>query len=230
MKSLNVVRQISIILLGLLTCLAFGQSKFYGSVKPEASIVVKKSNMGSDLVEVTFQGADYPQSAINDKMTRLGKALGEEPRNVIISAGDQVVKANFAAVGLITNQNPKVNLAALALAFAFGDHPIRSFSVFFSDVLPDASTPKKWFAPKDAWMMEGVSMNSPKGLDYRVQVNTSDPNEIYMPDSKTPTHDSGKPDSGGRPNIFILGGIILGAIAVGLLVYSALLRPRTNGR
>lgn len=229
MKLLNFARPISIFLLGLCAFQGLGQSKFYGSVKPEATIVVKKHSMGSDLVEITFQGADYPQSAINDKMTRLGQALGNEPRNVASAVGDQVVKTSFAVVGLITDQNPKVNIAALALAFGFGERPIRSFSVFFVDLVPDANTPKKWFAPHDAWMMEGVSMSSPKGLDYRVQINSNDPNEIYMPDSGTPTKSPGKPESSGRSNIFILGGIILGAIAIGLLVYSALLRPRQKG-
>ncbi len=229
MKLLNVARPISIILLGLCAFQGFGQSKFFGSVKPEAAIVVKKHSMGSDLVEITFQGADYPQSAINDKMTRLGQALGNEPRNVSSAIGDQVVKTSFAVVGLITDQNPKVNIAALALAFGFGERPIRSFSVFFVDLVPDANTPNKWFAPHDAWMMEGVSMSSPKGLDYRVQVNSSDPNEIYMPDKGTSTKIPGKPGKSGGPNIFLLGGTIGGAIAIGLLVYSALLRPRKKG-
>lgn len=230
MKFLTLARVMTVVVLGLFACLSFGQSKFYGSVKPEAWIVVHKSNMGSELVEVTFQGADYPRSAIDEKLIRLGKALGSEPRNVVAAGGDQVVKVTFAVVGLITDQNPKVNIAALASAFAFGERPIRSFSVFFDGLAADKNTPKKWFAPKDAWMMEGVSMSSPYGLDYRVQVNTTDPNEIYMPDSKTPMRESGKPESSERPNIFILGGIILGAIAVGLLVYSALLRPRSKGR
>ena len=73
-------------------------------------------------------------------------------------------------------------------------------------------------------------MASPKGLDYRVQVNTNNPNEIYMPDSKNVMPPSGKPESIKGPNNFIIGGIVIGAIAVGLLVYSALLRPRKTGR
>jgi hypothetical protein len=229
MKLLNIVRSITVVLLGLCALQGFGQSKFYGSVKPEAAIVVKKHSMGSDLVEVTFQGADYPQSAIDDKMIRLGTALGNDPRNVTSAVGDQVVKTSFAVVGLITDKNPKVNIAALAFAFGFGEKPIRSFSVFFVDMIPDVNTPKKWFAPNDAWMMEGVSMGSPRGLDYRVQVNSSDPNEIYMPDQGTSTKIPGKPEKSGGPNIFLLGGAIGGAIGIGLLVYSALLRPRRKG-
>ena len=186
--------------------------------------------MGSDLVEITYQGANYPQPAIEEMLVRLGKSLGNEPRNLVAVAGDQQVKASFAVVGLITDRSPKLNIAALASAIAFGDHPIRSFSVFFANVAPDKDTPRKWFAEKDAWMMEGVSMSSPEGLDYRVKVNTSNPNEIYMPDAKSQASTSGKPVSSEKPNIFILGGLVMGAISVGLLVYSALLRPRQKGR
>ena len=230
MKFLISVRWFALLVLGLLASVCFAQSKFYGSVIPEAIVVVKKHPMGSDLVEITYQGSSYPTTAISAMLGRLGKALGNDPRNLVTTADDKVVKASFAVVGLITDSNPKVNLAALAVAMAFGERPIRSFSVFFDGMSPDQNTPKKWFPENNAWMMEGVSMSSPKGLDYRVKVNTNDPNEIYMPDAKRQVADSGKPQTSGRPNIFIIGGIILGAIAVGLLVYSALLRPRSKGR
>jgi hypothetical protein len=230
MKFLIPARYIAIFVLGVLACNCFSQSKFYGTVRPEALVVVRKHPMGSDLVEITYQGADYPGTAISAMLVRLGKALGNEPRSLITTADDKVVKASFAVVGLITDSNPKVNLAALAVALAFGERPIRSFSVFFDGMAPDQNTPKKWFPENNAWMMEGVSMSSPKGLDYRVKVNTNDPNEIYMPDSKHPTVDSGKPVTVGQPKLFILGGIFLGAVAVGLLVYSALMRPRSKGR
>ena len=230
MKFLISARWIAPVILGLLASFGFAQSNFYGSVRPDAIIVVKKHPMGSDLVEITYQGADYPSTAINAMLGRLGKALGNEPRSLTTTADDKVVKASFAVVGLISDSNPKVNLAALAIAMAFGERPVRSFSVFFDGLSPDQNTPKKWFPENNSWMMEGVSMSSPKGLDYRVKVNTNDPNEIYMPDTKHQPANSGKPGAGGRPNIFILGGIILGAIAIGLLVYSALLRPRSKGR
>ena len=231
MKFMTIARPIAVLMLGIFTLLTVtGQSRFYGSVRPGAWVVIHKHPMGSDLVTITIQGNNYPQSAINDKMARLGRALGNEPRNVVATIDGPVVKINFAVVGLITDVNPRVNIAALAVALAFGEHPIKTFSVFFADMAPDTSTPNRWFPVNNAWRMEGVSMTSPKGLDYRVQVTTNDPNEIYMPDSKTKEKLSGKPISTDRPNIFILGGIVLGAIAVGLLVYSALLRPRSKGR
>ncbi len=224
------LRLLSLLFLGLLACLGFGQSKFFASVRPDATVVVKTHQMGTNLVEITYQGSSYPEPAIEQMLVRLGAALGNEPRNLVTTVEENVVKATFAVQGLVTESDSRLNLSALAIAMAFGDHPIKSFSVFFEGITPDKSTPKKWFAPNDAWMMEGVSMASPKGLDYRVKVNTANPNEIYMPDSKSAPIVSGKPDSTEHPNYFILGGIFVGAIAVGLLVYSALLRPRQKGR
>ena len=230
MKSFGNVRQIAIIVVGLLASLSLGQSSFFGSVRPDASVVVKKSSMGSDLVEITFQGGDYPKSVIADKLVRLGKVLGNEPRNVVSYVDGPVTKVTFVAIGLITDAKPRVNISPFAVALAFGERPIRSFSIFFEGLSPDVNTPTVWFPPNKSWKMEGVSMKAPKGLDYRVRVDTNNPNEIYMPDSNTPTNDSGKPVSGGPGNTFIVAGIVVGAIAIGLLVYSALLRPRPRGR
>ena len=223
-------RLLTVMIVGLLACLSLGQTKFYGSVRPDAFVVVKKSSMGSDLVDITIQGNDYPKLAVDAMMARLGKALGNDPRNIVASIDGPVIRVSFAVVGLITEGKPRVNIAALAQALGFGEKPIRSFSVFFADLVPDVNTPTHWFPKSGSWKMEGVSMKAPKGLDYRVSVNTTNPNEIYMPDSKTPTGISGKPVEGGRANIFIFAGIIVGAFAIGLLVYSALLRPRPRGR
>ena len=230
MKLFANTRLFAIMLMGLWACFGFGQSKFYGSVRPDAIVVVKKSSMGSDLVEITIQGNDYPKLAVDAMMARLGKALGHDPRNVEASIDGPVIRVSFAVVGLITDGKPRVNIAALAKALGFGEKPIRSFSVFFADLAADVNTPTQWFPKNGSWKMEGVSMRAPKGLDYRVSVTTTNPNDIYMPDSKTPTVDSGKPVASGRANIFIFAGIIVGAFAIGLLVYSALLRPRPRGR
>jgi hypothetical protein len=230
MKHIKCSRVVLSLFMGIIAHFAFGQSAFYSSVRPEAVVVVKETTMGSDIVNVTYQGGNYPQRAITDMLARLGKALGNEPRNLTMEVDGPVTKATFAVNGLIVQGKPRINIAALAVALGFCEQPIKQFSVFFADVSPDVDTPNQWFPKNNTWKMEGVSMKSPKGLDYRVQVFTANPNEIYMPDSNTPTKDSGKPESGGRSSIFILVGIVLGAIAVGLLVYSALLRPRPRGR
>lgn len=223
------------IVLGLLACLSFGQkltpSAFFRSVKQEASINVRKHEMGAELVEITFQGTNYPESAIIEKVNRLGEELGDAPRGTQASAVDgRFAKVTFAINGLISTKSPRFNLAALARAMAFGDHPIRSFSVFFEGLDPDRNTPARWFADNDAWMLEGMGMAVPRGIDYRIKVNTNNPKDIFMPGNQPLSSEKDKKVSGNGSKIFIFGGIIVGAIAIGLLVYSALLRPRSNAR
>ena len=225
------LRMTLIFCVGLFACITHGQSDFFTKMKPEATIVVAQHPMGGDLVEVTVQGANYPQEAINEKVAALGKELGDQPRGLQATVvGDKYVKFTFAVNGLISTGAPRVNVVSLAKAFGFGNHRFRNFSVFFEGVAPDNSTPARWFAPKDAWMLEGMAMKSPAGIDYRIQVNTNDPNDIYMPGNSKLKSGPKQESDGGGSKLFIFGGIIVCAIAIGLLVYSALLRSRPRAR
>lgn len=225
------MKRLFLLVVGLLACLGYGQSAFFNSVKPEATIVVTGHDMGASTVEITFQGTTFPQAAIDDKLLRLSKELGEEPRGVQSAVvGGQFVKVTFAVNGIIINKAPRFNLVALARAMAFGERPVRSFSVAFVGAAPNKGTPRHWFAPKDAWLMEGVATHNPKQIEYRIKVNTSNPAEITLPESGEPQVEPEKTPAGGQSKLFILVGIIIGAIAIGLLVYCALLRPRPRAR
>lgn len=207
------------------------QSSFFTSVKPQASVVVTRHNTGADMVEVTVIGSDYPQPALQAKLDVLGQALGTQVRGVeFAQVGGTFLKAGFATNGLLLNQAPRVNLRALAQALAFGERPLKEFSVFFVDLKPDPGIPRRWFAPGDAWMFEGQVSAQPKGIEFRVKVNTKDAGEIKMPDEadRNPKIDP-KPEKK-QGNIYVLIGIIAGAVGVGLLVYSALLRPRNSAK
>lgn len=231
MKSLLEFKKVLLIVLGLFACQSFGQSDFFKSIKLEATLVVSKHEMGSDLVEMTILGADYPMDAVQEKLTALGKELGNDPRGIQTSVvTGQFVKTSFAINGLITKGTPKVNLVAIAKALAFGTKPIHSFSVFFSGVRPDNTTPARWFDPKEAWLLEGMATKAPAGIEYRITVNTKNPDDIYLPGNEGVKPAAKKDTSDGQSKLFIFGGIIVGAIAVGLLVYSALLRPRPGAR
>lgn len=231
MKWLPYLKKTLVLILGLLACTGYSQSNFFTSLKIEATVVVKQHSMGSDLVEITILGPDYPERVLEEKVATLGKEVGDEPRGVQVSAIEGgFMKCTFAVNGLITQESPKVNVAAIARALAFGDRPIRSFSVFFDGLNPDSSIPARYFAEKDAWLMEGLGMKSPRGIEYRVKVNTSDPNQVMMPGKDQKMPKAPDSNSGGGSKLFIFGGIIVGAFAIGLLVYSALLRPRPSGK
>jgi hypothetical protein len=137
-----------LVLLGLLTALSLGQTKFFSSVTPQASVVITQHPMGADLVEVTVLGAKYSQDALQKHIVALGKEVGMDPRGVSIGVvGDSFVKATFAVPGLIQNKEPKFNLPAIARAFAFGDAPLTQLSVMFMDMVmprrqPTGSLPR----------------------------------------------------------------------------------------
>lgn len=221
------MKRISVVLVGLLTVLGFAQTKFFSSVVPQATLVVKQHPMGADLVEVTVLGATYSQDALKKHIDALGTELGMSPRGVSIAvAGDSFVKATFAVPGLIQNKEPKFNLAAIARAFAFGDAPLTQLSVTFIDMVPDAKTPAFWFAPKDAWMMEGVGTKSPLGIEYRIKVNTKNPSEVVLPGPGTAKKNKETQEAQKKPDFVLIGAISVAAISIGVLVYSAVIRSQ----
>lgn len=225
------MKQLWMVVLGL--CAAFGvaQTKFFSSVTPQATLVVKQHPMGADLVEVTVLGSKYPQAALQAHIESLGKELGMSPRGISIAVvGDSFVKATFAVPGLIQNKEPKFNLPAVARAFAFGDAPLTQLSVMFMDMVPDAKTPAYWFAPKDAWMMEGVGTKSPLAIEYRLKVNTKNPAEVVLPGPATEKKNKETQEAQKKPDFVLMGGFLVAAISIGVLVYSAFIRSQRRSK
>jgi hypothetical protein len=216
----------SLLLVLPLSSNALGQTSFFNSVRPQASIVIKKHSMGADLVEMTVLGSQYPEASLREKIENLGLIVGSEARGIAIAPTDTFVKASFAVNGLINQAEPRLNLVALAKAFGFGPNRLQSFSVFFENVAPARDIPAFWFPPEEEWMMEGIATAQPRGIEYRVKVNTKDPEKVSLPTSReAQTVKATAPQK--KPADFMLfGALIVGAIAVGLLVYSALIRTR----
>lgn len=212
------------VIVGLFACWSYGQSNFYKTAKLEASIVVKKHTMGAELVEITVLGANYPQDALAEKLATLGQELKTSPWGIQYSSeAGQFIKVGFACKGLITADVPKFNIAALARSMAFGQRPIKCFSVFFEGYKPDAATPGGWI--QKTWKFDSLFTSNPFGIEYRIQVDTDNPADIFIGGNpKKETTPPAEPKN--QSTFFVFGGIIIGAIAIGLLVYSALLRPR----
>jgi hypothetical protein len=210
----------SIWVLSLNAAVASAQTEFFNSVRPQASLVIKKHTMGADLVEVTVLGSQYAQEDLREKIEMLGQYLGDPT--------PEFVKATFAINGLINVKDPVLNLAPIAKAFAFGNKPLKSLSVFFENVIPSTSIPARWFAPADAWMLEGMATANPKGIEYRIEVNTKDLELVSLPGSEAAKGVQSTAEIKKSPDFVLIGALLVGAIAVGLLVYSALIRPRPH--
>ncbi|MBS1701993.1 MAG: hypothetical protein JST12_10055 [Armatimonadetes bacterium] len=228
------MKKIVAAMLGLFACIAFGQPKgpsnFFKTLKIEATIVVKKHPMGSDLVELTILGTKFPADGVQEKLDALAKELGDQPRGVQTSIVDgQFVKSSFAINGIIQTNPLRFNLVALARAMAFGQYPIKSFSVLFDGCSPGGKTVAAFDPVDGSWKFEGVATRSPLAIEYRVQVNADKPEAITLPDENTRPK-APAPEQKNPAQFYIWAGIIVGALAIGLLVYSALLRPRPRGR
>jgi hypothetical protein len=224
MKKLTLFIVFLLVTVGFLPAKAISQSPFFDSVRPEAAVVVRKHSMGADLVDITISAKGDWGTVLRDDILALGMALGSEPRGIQISGGESLYKASFAINGLINDSEPRLNTKALA----FGKMPIRSFSVFFEGVIPSSSIPARWFAPKDAWMLEGIGLKSPRGIDYRIKVNSNNPDDITLPGSVQSRNRKESPQVEKKLDFLLIGAILIASVSVGLLVYSALIRSRSR--
>lgn len=215
----------------MVSMVALAQTSFFQSVRPEATIVIKRHPMGSQMVEVSVLDAKYKIDDLRTHIEMLGTEIGTAPRGVAFTPeGSAILKSTFAIPGLISDTEPRFNLTAIAKAFAFGNKPLRQFTILFDGEVPNDKTPARWFAPKDAWMLEAVALKSPIAIEYRVKVNTKDPAEITLPGSKVAKENKAKAEKAKKPDYLLIGGIIIAAISVGLLVYSALIRGQRRTR
>lgn len=228
MKKLTLLIVFLLVTIGFLPAKAVSQSPFFDSVRPEAAVVVRKHSMGADLVDITVSAKGDWGTVLRDDILALGMALGSEPRGIQISGGESLYKASFAINGLINDSEPRLNLVPLTKSLAFGKMPIRSFSVFFEGVIPSSSIPARWFAPKDAWMLEGIGLKSPRGIDYRIKVNTNNPDDITLPGSVQSRNAKETPQAEKKLDFLLIGAILIASVSVGLLVYSALIRSRSR--
>jgi hypothetical protein len=214
----------------LLSCVlapsGIAQTKFFASVRPEASLVVRKHQMGADLVEVTVLEAGYPKEVLQAKVEGFGVLLKDQPRGLVVAESGGFLKASFAINGVVGNAEPRLNLVAIAQAFGFGNRPLRTISIFFDGLIPTAEIPARWFPKDETWMLEGVATQSPKGIEFRMKINAKSPNQIVLPGKSEAQQVNKQASQKNSPDFLLIGALIVGAIAVGLLVYSALIRPR----
>jgi hypothetical protein len=203
----------------------------FGSIRPEATIVVKKHNMGADLVEVTVLNEKVTEASLTEQINQLGVMLNSAPRGLSVfktgsGVGGSFLKAQFGIDGLIVDKLDRYNLIPLIRAFAFGAVPIKSFSLIYDGERTTQYTIARYKAPSDAFMLEARSSDRPLGIEYRISVKTTDPGLILLPEKGQNGEVKRviEPKSGMDP--VLIGVIVIRAIAMGLLVYSLASRPR----
>lgn len=219
----------------LLGVLSWAQGEVYDSIRPEANIVIKRHNMGADLVEVTVLQKDYSADALKAKISLLGKYLSVDPRGVNVSSvvldptskAGSFLKASFGIDGLIRSSEPRLNLRPILQAFGTGPTPLKRMSIQFAGVSPSSDTFARFLPEDNSVRIEAIATKTPPGIDYHVEVATDDPEKIILPGLRSESskvREATKISSG--PPLGAIVGFGVGGLGLGLLVYSLALRRK----
>ncbi len=206
----------------------------FDSVSPQVIVKITKHNTGADLVEISLEQAGYPAELLRAQIGDLSRRLGVgargfkvELRQIAVAAGPiSFLTCSFGINGLLDHVNGKVNLQALVQAFA-GEHgkfTVKGMSVLLEGEGADERTVRSF---KSEYVeVQGIRINTPKGIEYRILVKSTEPDQIFIP-SWSGERLPEKPVPVPKPSVdwTLYGLVIVGAIAVGALVYSFLLRP-----
>lgn len=199
----------------------------------DVAVVVREHRLTADEVVVTVLNPEYPEELLEKQILALGVDLKSAPRGLSVGRVRMIegnpksdfVRAVFAVDGLIDRANGVLNPAPILRAFAGAPDPftIENIQIVFDGERPNAKTIKRHVT--DAIEATGTAVSSPPSVEYHVRLLSQDPAEIDFPltapEPSYPVKTS--PQSSGSSLLFY-GAIAVAALAVGALVYLALLR------
>ncbi|MFZ4508694.1 MAG: hypothetical protein ACOYON_13445 [Fimbriimonas sp.] len=207
----------------------------FDTVKPDATIVVRKHPMGPDLVEITILAPAYPPEVLKSQANLIGTALGDAPRGLVVfensmagpTGSMKFLKATFGVQGLIDRTKDSLGLQAIvrALATAPKEFRLKGLSVIYDGEKPTSTTLARYSEAGVA--LEGRIIQQPAAIEYRIRVDELDPAKITIPDHYEPNAVVKPSEPTGKGFDLTMWGLIVGAaVAAGALVYSLVLRPR----
>lgn len=158
-------------------------------VPPQILIDVEPAQANSEVVRITIDSPDYPDTLLRQQLQSLGSYTGYQVRiasitRQVVDASREIVflKAHVGTNNLIDRATGGLNLEAILKAFAGAPEPytISSLQVSFSRVTPGEST-LSWYVLPDRVVVSGNFIDLPPSIDYRVLLLTQDPDEIVVP-------------------------------------------------
>lgn len=197
----------------------------------DVQIVVTKTGVPFDQVEVTIIQEDYPPELLRQQIAALGTRLPSEIRGLVVESKDlggdrplRFVRAQFGAFGITDAATGSVRLQPVAQAFAGAPeaHVVDAIALNVVGMTPTPQTLRAF--TNDTAAVEGRWNSNPAFLEYMVVLRTQDPEKIEIPDSlvrETPKEPA--PTGGGIPVGILAAIVVAGALAVGALVYFAVL-------
>lgn len=233
-----------LILLCLAACFAVGQSasegSLFASTKPDVTVVVRKHQLGADLVEITMQRAEYPQLLLRQQAQRLADNLKSNASGLNVfeyrigtDPKMRFARATMAVDGLIDRTTGVLRVRPIVQAFAGAPEPdtIDVLLIQFENERQTDNTLLRYSS--DSVRVEAQAAQSALGVEYRVLLKSQDPDKIEIPDGPRNTVPEPAPKTAPKKTDFgLIALIAIAALALGALVYSLLLRgrPRTRAR
>jgi len=236
------MRRVSILLLLCLVQVATAQSEptnMFNSVAPDITIVVHKHSMGADMVQFTARAAGYPPDLLRKQIDNLGKYLHSVPRGVDIGQYNPdpankslaFTKGEFAIDGIIDHAKGTLRINPIAQSIAGAPSPwtIHGLEIEFEGEVPSSEMPRRWpskYVPGEG-RFEGTSDSRLTGVEYRITLLSQDPAKFDIPEpGQKPTLEKKKKAPASGADWTSITVFLVAAAAVGVLVYSFLLRVK----
>ena len=200
---------------------------------PQVSMAVQKHSDHADYVTITVVTPDYPESLLRDQIAEMGRLLNSEARGLRIGQVEidaqkkiRFLRAMFAIDDVIDPVSRTFQLNALVRPFVSDslDHPVNSFHIVFQNESPIPNRTIDRYSDEHV-SVAGQYFDNPKSIEYRIQTKTVNPAEINIPVDAPAARKKAAPAMGpARPTPMIIGIILLAGVALGALVYFAMLR------
>lgn len=223
------------LLLLVVAASSLSQSLFEAA-RPDITILVEQHPSSAQLVEITLLDSDFPTNVLTAQCQKLGSLLGVAPRGLWARKSgletdppsSRFLKAGFAINGLTDKTKGTLQVQAILQSFCGGSagHETKQFNILFADWTPSTDTVKTYVIP-GVLKAEGRYNSDQHILEYMVQLLTVDASKISFPSNTTDVPAPKKSaDNAGSSNVLPMVALLaIGAIAIGALVYLALLRP-----
>jgi hypothetical protein len=196
-------------------------------------VTLKEHQTGAELVEMRLIQRNFPKPTLEQRIGELGRLLGASIRGLQIrtiplgnASQDTVLKANFATDNLI--EPGKLNLQPILQAFTGIPAPNRvsNFQILLDGQSPTGKTVRKVETP-GVVVAEAIYSQQPRGIEYRVRVETDDPAKVVFPasyDAPKAQEKASAPNVPGDNRPLIIGLFAVVGLSLGALVYLAMLR------
>ena len=218
---------------------SFGQStpNLFTSLRPDVSVVVKKHDLGADLVEMTFLNGDYPPEVAQTQIDNMAKMLGSTARGVSFSKVDMgaatrgaMLKVSFGIDGLIDRSHGVLHVSQIAKAMVGAPAPytIGGIMVVFDREIPGPTTIRNYFPGNRTVEVQARADDPRVGVEYRIRLLSQVADAIVIPEGDQQS----KPETPNRSqksnDLYIWIILVIASIAAGALVYSLLLQSRST--